>query len=130
MAVRTPVVGGVAPGSAVKLIPNRGAPWISVLWEQLTESDTGAALYINAPILDASIQITGTDGGCTLKMQGSFDGTNWVDIADHAGTEIGITSSNEGDAFGFATLYPFLRPSASGGSSQDIDVYVLFQIVP
>jgi hypothetical protein len=128
MATRTPVVSGVTPGTAVKLFPNRNATWMSVFWEELTENDTGAALYLNGRVLDAVLHVVGTGGGATLKFQGSKDGTNWVDLDDHTGTEIAITSSNIADDFGLATLYPFLRPSASGGSSQDLDVYLLIQV--
>jgi len=68
-----------------------------------------------------SIQGFGTWGGATLKLQGSNDGTNWVDLNDVTGTAIGLTADGAAE---FSTAMVYIRPLATGGSGDDIDVYI------
>ena len=71
--------------------------------------------------LAGSIQAVGTFGGGTVKLQGSNDNTNWVDLNDTAGTVIGLTA--EGGAE-FSSSFLYLRPLITGGTGDDVDVFI------
>ena len=92
----------------------------AVLWEQMAGGDTGEPLKLNrfAGAVSA-VQAIGTFGG-TLTMQGSIDGTNWVDLTTTAGDAASLTAAG-GIELGTAFLY--IRPSAGAGIS-DVDVYL------
>jgi len=70
------------------------------------------------------IQAVGTFGGGTVALQGSNDGTNWVNLKDFTGTEIGLTAAGGAD---FTTSFLYIRPIITGGSGDDVDVYVLLR---
>lgn len=93
-----------------------------VTWKTLTESDTAAAYSPNSlePIVGC-VQVIGTFGGATVILQGSNDGTNWVGLKDTSGTAISLTAAGAAE---FSTAMVYIRPSASGGSSQDLDIIV------
>lgn len=68
-----------------------------------------------------SVQATGTFGGGTVKVQGSNDNTNWVDLKDTGGLAIEITGDGGAQFF---SAYRYLRPLITGGSGDDVDVYI------
>lgn len=90
-----------------------------VTWTTLTESDTAEGYLAGStkPLVGA-LQVTGTFGGATVSLQGSNDNSNWVNLKDTAGTEIALTAAGGAD---FSTAFAYIRVSASGGSSQDVD---------
>lgn len=96
-----------------------------IFWETLTTGDT--AIYITpmgaAPIC-GSVQVTGTFGSGTFALQGSNDGTNWVTLKDTAGNDATLTAAGLID---FSTACAFVRPSTSGGSSDDLDVTMILR---
>ena len=98
---------------------------IRLTWETLTEADTAVAAEINdqGGILGAG-QVIGAIGGATLAFQASNDGSNWWNLKDTSGTEVGLTAVG---GFDFSTAARFIRPSASGGSSQDLDIIVVLR---
>jgi hypothetical protein len=69
-----------------------------------------------------SMQVIGTFGGGTVKLQGSNNGANWVDLKDSYGTAIGLTSAGGVE---FSTSFLYLRPLVTGGSSDDVDVFIV-----
>lgn len=89
-----------------------------ILWETLTEADTAAAINPEHFGSLGTIQVIGTFGSATVILQGSNDGTNWVALKDLGDNAISLTAAG---GFQFQTAFKFLRPSASGGSSQDVD---------
>lgn len=96
-----------------------------VVWEQITEADTGAAYTcLSTQGVLGAVQVIGTMGGATVAMQASNDGTNWWNLKDTSGTEIGLTAAGGAD---FSTAALYVRPSPSGGSSQDLDVYLIMR---
>lgn len=101
--------------------PNRVTSGVDTYtWETITESDTAAAIYPNGTDpLAASVQVTGTFGGATVVLQGSNDNANWVTLQDVEGADISFTAAGAVD---FSTAMVYMRPSASGGTSQDVDV--------
>lgn len=68
-----------------------------------------------------SLQAIGTFGGGTVKLQGSNDGTNYADLNDVTGTAIGLTAAG---AVEFSTTMRYIRPLVTGGSGDDIDVFI------
>ncbi len=68
------------------------------------------------------IQMIGTPGGGTVKLQGSNDGTNWADLNDVAGSAIGLSAAAEGAEFSASCRY--LRPLTTGGTTDDVDVFI------
>jgi hypothetical protein len=68
-----------------------------------------------------SIQAVGTFGGGTVKLQGSNDGTNWADLNDTSGTAIGLTADGAAE---FSTAMQYIRPLVTGGTGDDIDVFI------
>ena len=89
------------------------------LWETLTEADTGTSQRINpARTVLMSFSVVGTFGGATVVLQGSHDNTNWFTVKDNTGADISFTAAGASEA---ASTFVYFRPSASGGSSQDVD---------
>jgi len=110
MATISPVDASLGPGLE------------TVTWSTLTENDT-AASYEPGSLkpLAGSIQVTGTFGGSTVVLQGSNDNTNFVDLNDTNGTAISLTAAGAAE---FSTAMAYIRPSASGGTSQDLDIVI------
>ena len=101
-------------------LPNIG--W-KHFWEAISEADTAEAAEMNGLSgLAGSVQFTGTMGGSTFVLLASNDGTNWATIKDPAGNDISTTVAG---VFEFSTSSRYVRPSASGGSSQDVDVTII-----
>lgn len=100
---------------------------IEAFWETLTEADTAAAVVLPRPCPLGSIVAVGTWGSATLILQGSIDGTNWFGLTDQAGNAVSLTA-NGGDVAVMPVRY--IRPSASGGTGQDLDIRVLAMLPP
>jgi len=115
MATITPTASTVSRANYKHM--NRRSQVVIMTWETLTEADTAAAV---CPTGADSLffQATGTFGGATLVLQGSNDGTNWVTLTDETDTAISLNAAG-----GVSVLErpAYIRPSASSGSSQDID---------
>lgn len=94
---------------------------VMVLWETLTESDTALAFELGA-FKDKTVQVVGTFGGATVVFQGSNDNSTFAGLTDHSATAISLTAAG----LELVAENPrYVRPSASGGTSQDIDIYLL-----
>ena len=130
MAVITPTIAMVAPGSTNVVPPANGIPqepWWLVTWETVTENDTCAAVAINLVGVDIEVHMFGTFGGGVMDIEGSNDGTNFDSILDGAGDTIAVAA----DGFvpqGLANLPGYLQPVAStAGTSRDIDIKMLIR---
>lgn len=81
-------------------------------WTPMADGDTLLPLITNGPgVLAGSIQFSGTFGG-TCKLQGSNDGTNWVDLKDTGGNAISTAAAA---AFELSTGMSMVRPTAGTG---------------
>ena len=92
-------------------------------YDNLDTADTSPGVITpsgTTPIVGA-IQVIGTFGGASVALQGSNDGDNWVGITDRAGTAIAITAAGGAE---FSTAYLYLRPLATGGTGDDLDVFI------
>ncbi len=94
-------------------------------WNNITESDTANPVAVSGlgPAV-GSVQFIGTFGSATAVLQGSNDGSTWVNLEDQNGDAISLTAAGAVD---FSTAMLHLRPSMSGGSSQDIDVFMVLR---
>lgn len=84
MAVAPAVRTGVAPDP-------RFGEMVTISWTMAT-GDTAAPVSF-AEFTDRSVQVTGDDGGGTVTMVGSLDGTNYVTLTDPAGNAISLTAA-------------------------------------
>lgn len=92
---------------------------VTYLWETLTESDTGTSQRINpARSVLMSFSVVGTFGSATVVLQGSHDNTNWFTVKDSTGSDVSLTAAGAAEV---PSTFVYYRPSASGGSSQDVD---------
>ena len=110
--------------AAIAPVPANLAPGVEqILWETLTESDTATAQLTGGigPAI-GSVQFVGTFGSATVVLQGSNDNSNWVTLQDFEGAPISFAVTGAAD---FSTAMAYIRPSATGGSSQDLDVYLV-----
>jgi len=92
-------------------------------YDNLDTLDTSPGIILSegtAPIA-GFIQAIGTFGGGTVKLQGSNDNINWVDLLDVTGTAIGMTTAG-GKEFTSSCVY--LRPLITGGAGDDVDVLI------
>ena len=92
-------------------------------YDNLDTADTAPDFILSSGTAPAigSIQVVGTFGGASVALQGSNDGTNWVGLSDRAGTAIAITAAGGAE---FSTSFVYFRPLATGGTSDDLDVFI------
>lgn len=94
---------------------------IVCLWETLTEADTANAISL-ANKADKTVTVTGTFGSATVVMKGSNDGANFYTLKDAQGDDISFTAA------GMSIILEnplFIKPTFSGGTSQDVDVIIV-----
>jgi hypothetical protein len=92
-------------------------------YDNLDTADTapGAILSSGTAPAIGSIQAVGTFGGASVALQGSNDGTNWVGLTDRSGVTIALTAAGGSE---FSTSFVYLRPLATGGTGDDLDVFI------
>jgi len=121
---------------AVMSYSQNNAAWYSAAYDTLTGDDTASMQYPQ-PILTpygyaiqhASVKIAGTGASTVSYIQGSLDGSNWVDLD---------TIQTIANASGYATatsvtglLYPYLRVYAlQTGTAETTKQKTYFQIYP
>jgi len=96
-----------------------------VIWDGIVTGDTINSFTMSQQYgLAAAIQISGTFGGATVKMQVSNDNTNFFDMEDVTGTAV---STGSGALYEVSTAAVFIKPVVTGGSGNDIDVIIAFR---
>ena len=94
-------------------------------WTNYSTADTATPVKIqNMQGLAGSVQVTGTFGGATIALQVSNDGTNYVTLKDSTGTDITFTAAGMRE---FSTAALFIKPTSSGGTSDDVTVTVVLR---
>ena len=90
------------------------------IWAELATGDTINALKLmGTGARRASVQISGTFGSATVKMQTSNDGTNFVDIKDIHNTAVSATAAA---IFEITSSAIYIRPAITGGTADSVDV--------
>lgn len=96
-----------------------------VIWEALATGDTINPFVMSQQYgLAASIQISGTFGGATVKVQISNDNVSYYDMEDVTGTPVSTTS---GGLYEVSTAAVYIKPVVTSGSANDIDVIIAFR---
>lgn len=96
-----------------------------VVWEGAATGDTLDPFTVTQQYgLAASVQVVGTFGGATVKLQVSNDGTNWADASDVLGNAISLTTTGY---FEVSLSAVYIRPAITSGSGNDIDVIVVLR---
>ena len=93
-----------------------------VRWDSLAAGDDGSPIATIGS--KTSVQVVGTPGTSTVTIQGSNDGTNWVNLNDEA---------NPGSACSFTAAglkgvlqYPaYIRPIVSAGTGAGLSVILI-----
>lgn len=80
-------------------------------WSGLLQADQGDALPFSQ-YTDKSVQVAGTFGGASLRVEGSNDGTNWAVLTDPQGNDLLLTTAKI-EMVTEATLQ--IRPFVVGG---------------
>lgn len=98
-----------------------------VVWEGLNDGDDGTPFDVTtvpgAGSTDRSVQIVGTFGTSTVAFEGSNDGgANWVSLADPQGNAVEKTAASIEQILEYTRA---VRPAVSGGTTADIDVYLI-----
>jgi hypothetical protein len=94
-------------------------------WTGYSTADTSTPIKVqNMQGLAGSVQVTGTFGGATITLQVSNDGTNYVTLKDSAGTDISLAAAGMRE---FSTAALYLKPTSSGGTSDDVTVTVVLR---
>ena len=100
---------------------------LKITWETLTTTNADGVPVAIAKFGDKTVTFTGTFGvGGTVKLQGTNDGTNWIDLADPQGNAISKTSAS----IEAVTENPWkIRPYVSAGDgTTDLDVIVIARL--
>lgn len=97
-------------------------------WANVTDDDfdeLGEDQGLGDTNADVTMVLTGADAdGEGVKLQGSHDNSNWVDVVDPDGTVIILTVL--GTYAAARDVFPYMRPlgNGGGGASQDITITV------
>lgn len=97
-----------------------------IFWETMVTGDTIVTeLPSGAGPISGSVQFTGTfNGGTTVTLTGSNDGTNYVTLKDLAGNDISFTAAGAAD---FTTAMAYIKPGIASGSADDVDATVVLR---
>ena len=99
--------------------------WDVFTWASVTESDTFASVRVEGPVYAATVQFSGTFGGATVVMQGSNDDSTFLALDDVEDIAISHTAAGGSE---LRHAWPYMRPSASGGTSQSLTAIMAVQI--
>lgn len=112
---------------ALTVTPSYPVPGVE-LWtyDNLDTADTSPAVIQAGGQLPVAgcIQAIGTFGGGTVVLQGSNDNINWVTIKDLTGVDVSLTSAGGAE---FSTSFIYLRPLITGGTGDDVDVFIVLR---
>lgn len=88
-------------------------------------ADTPSAIQVegSSPAI-GFLQVTGTFGGATVKLQLSNNGTNWVDARNLQGAPIAILAAG-GEEFSTGAIH--VRPLVTGGTGTSLQISIAFR---
>ena len=105
---------------------SRKGNWLIFKWTGVTESDTFQPVRINHNVSDVLVEVSGTFGGATVNIKGYLeDSTAAVNIKNPGGADIVITAAG-GDSI--RDVYPWVQPSHSGGTGENINVIIYCKV--
>lgn len=96
-----------------------------VIWEAAATGDTINKFALPEQWgLAGSVQISGTFGGATVKLQHSNDGVTWFDAKDLQGNTVSATAAA---IFEVSISSAYFRVASSGGTADDVDVILVLR---
>jgi hypothetical protein len=96
-----------------------------VTWADIVTGDTITSLPVpGRKLTPASVQIGGTFGGATVKLQVSNDNTTFYDLKDTSGTTVSATS---GAIFELSSSAAYFKPSLTSGSANAVDITLILR---
>lgn len=96
-----------------------------VIWEDIVTGDTINRFALTEQWgLAGSVQISGTFGGATVKLQHSNDGSNWFDAKDIFGVTVSATAAA---IFEVSLSSAYFRPAIASGSANAVDVILVLR---
>lgn len=96
-----------------------------VYWTGIVTGDTLVSFPVPGQTgVAGSVQIDGTFGGATVKLQVSNDNVTFFDVKDLGNTAISATSAGY---FEFTTAGVYLKPLVTSGSANSINVKVVLR---
>lgn len=100
-----------------------GTPY--VIWEDIVTGDTILPFALPEPwALAGSVQLSGTFGGATVKLQHGNDNTTWLDAKDVHNTTVSATA----DAiFEISLSSAYFRPTIASGSANAVDIILVLR---
>ena len=100
-----------------------GIPY--VIWEAIATGDTIEAFALPEQWgLAGSIQLSGTFGGATVKLQHGNDGTTWFDAVDINNTGVSATANA---IFEISLSSAYFTVDIASGSGNDVDVIMVLR---
>lgn len=92
-------------------------------YDNLANGDDGSIIKLNSEPLSISAFAEGNfSGSATIHLEGSWDGTVWVQMNDSFGAPVALGSD---EAVFLEGAPPWLRPNVNGGDgSTDIDLTI------
>lgn len=102
-----------------------GAETWRATWLNVTEADTYEALAFSALPDAVMVAVSDTIGGATVTLTGSIDGTNYFNLTRINGLSASTTANG---LFEVAERVLYIKPSHSGGSSQQTDITVVYKL--
>lgn len=111
----------VAPAVRTAVAPDAKFGEMTCITWTLASGDTATPVSF-AEYTDRAVQITGDDGGGTVTMAGSLDGSNYVTLTDPQGNALSFTTTAI-EQIAEATIW--IMPVLTGGSGGSINV-ILF----
>lgn len=91
-------------------------------WSSVTEADTFMQYELAEVVSEISCHVTGTFGGATVTITGGNVSSEMMTLQQFGGADASATAA---DIFSVLDRPLYIQPSASGGSSQSVDVYML-----
>lgn len=108
------------PTVTPSIVTTTGVPCVT--WAGMITGDTLNAFTMREQWgLAGSVQISGTFGGATVKLQHSNDGTNWFDALDIRGNAVSATAAA---IFEVSISSVYFRPAVTSGSANSINMIV------
>lgn len=101
----------------------KGTPY--VIWEGIVTGDTLVALeLVDGWGTAGSVQISGTFGGATVKLQHGNDNSTFLDAKDVSGATVSATANA---IFEISLSSAYFRPAIASGSANDVDVILVLR---
>lgn len=96
-----------------------------VSWTGVVTGDTLVGFGIpDRSAVAGAVQISGTFGGATVKLQASNDGTNYFDMKDITATALSAAAAS---LFEFTSSALYLRPSITSGSANSVNIILVLR---